>query len=118
MVFLFRKPKNSRGRKLPKVRVQRYLCKTHHEYLSFIPSQLLPHLHYVASLVNHELQQHVYGNGGLTSSKPHWKTVKRWVAKFTANLDSIQQRVWERMMIGTPKPGIPEHEPWNRKPLS
>jgi len=93
-----RKPKNvKRKRRLPLVRVQRYLCTTHHRYLSFLPETVLPRLHYAAPVINETVRVHLQVPINPEAQKPHWRTIKRWVRRITGNVEKVRKKLIERI---------------------
>lgn len=112
----FRKPKSSRPRPPKPLRVQRYFCKTHRRSLTWIPTALLPHLHYEAPVVNAEVRQYVEGSplpSGLFGG-PHPKTVRRWIGRFTQQLARLPNQVYQAMGIAKKEKEndewLPRHE--------
>lgn len=92
-----RKPKEKYGHKHPEVPIKLFCCIVHHKFISFLPTFLLPRIHYLAQIVNNVLEEFISGkkiveiatdNGILED-----KTICRWINRFTNAAPVIEEKV-------------------------
>src|SRR5262249_23505658 len=84
-------------RHIPPVRVQSYHCTTHRRYVTFIPEEVLPRIHYAPKVVTQSVEDHLSGQKKQESRKPHVKTVKRWVKRLAMKLEKVKAKAIERL---------------------
>lgn len=88
-----RTPKDKNGDKIT-VPIKRFACKKHGGTLSFLPTFLLPRLHYFADVVNDVVERYVRGQDVPSivrnSQSPDEKTARRWIERLTDSIKAIK----------------------------
>lgn len=98
-----RKPKDKYGQKHPEVPIKLFCCIVHHKFISFLPTFLLPRIHYLAQIVNNVLDEFISGKKVTDIARDNDiledKTVCRWIKKITDAAQIIKEKVM--IAIGT-----------------
>jgi hypothetical protein len=91
--------KNKSGDRNIEIPIQRLFCDTHNSTISLLPGFILPHVHYLANVVDEFIDKYIQGEPIASRIKntlfPDERTLRRWIGKIKCNLNIIMRNAFQ-----------------------